>query len=49
MLGDVVVGPAVIREPLSTTHVGRGQIAAVGSVGEIVITARNRPQRRERR
>jgi N-methylhydantoinase A len=41
MLGDVVEGPAVIREPLSTTHVGRGQVAAVGGVGEIVITRAN--------
>lgn len=38
MLGDVITGPAVIREPLSTTHVGTGQVATIGSVGEIVIT-----------
>jgi N-methylhydantoinase A len=38
MLGDVVTGPAVIREPLSTTFVLPGQTAAVGGVGEIVIT-----------
>jgi N-methylhydantoinase A len=37
MLGDVVEGPAVIREPLSTTHVGGGQVASVGALGEIVI------------
>jgi N-methylhydantoinase A len=37
-LGDVIDGPAVIREPLSTTHVGIGQRATVGGVGEIVIT-----------
>ncbi|MBS1889160.1 MAG: hydantoinase/oxoprolinase family protein [Actinobacteria bacterium] len=39
-LGDVVSGPAVIREPLSTTFVGVGQVATVGGVGEIVITRR---------
>ncbi|WP_228835106.1 hydantoinase/oxoprolinase family protein [Nocardia abscessus] len=38
MLDDVVTGPAVIREPLSTTFVLPGQIARVGAVGEIVIT-----------
>jgi N-methylhydantoinase A len=37
-LGDVVTGPAVIREPLSTTHIGIDQVATVGDVGEIVIT-----------
>lgn len=38
MLDDIVEGPAVIREPLSTTFVGPGQSARVGAVGEIVIT-----------
>jgi N-methylhydantoinase A len=38
MLDDRIDGPAVIREPLSTTFVGRGQTARVGGVGEIVIT-----------
>ncbi|MFI7529232.1 hydantoinase/oxoprolinase family protein [Nocardia salmonicida] len=38
MLDDVVAGPAVIREPLSTTFVLPGQVARVGAVGEIVIT-----------
>ncbi len=37
-LHDVIQGPAVIREPLSTTFVGPGQVARVGSVGELVIT-----------
>ncbi|WP_238606089.1 hydantoinase/oxoprolinase family protein [Amycolatopsis sp. Poz14] len=37
-LDDVITGPAVIREPLSTTFVAPGQTARVGSVGEIVIT-----------
>ncbi|MFG2657308.1 hydantoinase/oxoprolinase family protein [Streptomyces sp. NPDC048425] len=36
--GDVIDGPAVIREPLSTTFVAPGQTARVGAVGEIVIT-----------
>ncbi|NKQ55564.1 hydantoinase/oxoprolinase family protein [Amycolatopsis sp. K13G38] len=35
---DVVTGPAVIREPLSTTFVGLGQVATIGTAGEIVIT-----------
>ena len=35
--GNVVVGPAIIREPTSTTHVVAGQRATVGSYGEIVI------------
>jgi N-methylhydantoinase A len=35
--GDVIRGPAIIREPLSTTHVVRGQTATVGEWGEIVI------------
>lgn len=38
MLGDVITGPAIIREPLSTTFVLPNQTATVGSVGEIVIT-----------
>jgi N-methylhydantoinase A len=35
--GDVVVGPAIIREPTSTTHVVAGQRATIGAYGEIVI------------
>jgi N-methylhydantoinase A len=38
MLDDIIEGPAVIREPLSTTFVGPGQSARVGVVGEIVIS-----------
>ena len=38
LLGDVIAGPAVIREPLSTTFVSPGQVATIGAVGEIVIT-----------
>ena len=37
-LGDVVTGPAVIREPLSTTFVPAGLVGRVGEIGEIVIT-----------
>lgn len=36
--GDVVEGPAVIREPLSTTFLLAGQRATVGSYGELRIT-----------
>lgn len=35
--GDVVSGPAVIREPLSTTFMLAGQVAEIGSYGEIRI------------
>ena len=35
--GDVVTGPAIIREALSTTHIGRRQVATVGRLGEIAI------------
>jgi N-methylhydantoinase A len=35
--GDVIEGPAIIREELSTTQVCPGQTAAVGQYGEIVI------------
>jgi N-methylhydantoinase A len=35
--GDEVVGPAIIREALSTTLVCSGQIATIGRIGEIVI------------
>lgn len=36
--GDVVEGPAVIREPLSTTLLVSGQRAEVGTYGELRIT-----------
>ncbi len=36
-VGSRVAGPAVIREPLSTTLVCPGQVAEVGRLGEIVI------------
>jgi N-methylhydantoinase A len=35
--GDVLDGPAVVEEELSTTHVGASQQATVGEYGEIVI------------
>jgi N-methylhydantoinase A len=35
--GDRIDGPAVIREALCTTRVGVGQIATIGTYGEIVI------------
>ena len=39
--GDVICGPAIIREPLSTTHIVRGQTATIGEWGEIVIELSN--------
>ncbi len=41
MTGDVIQGPAVIREDLSTTRLGGGQAATVGQYGEIVIERGN--------
>jgi N-methylhydantoinase A len=35
--GDVIIGPAIIREPMSTTMVCLGQTATVGRYGEIRI------------
>src|SRR3954447_15351093 len=35
--GDVLEGPAIINERLSTTHVGSGQRATVGRYGELII------------
>jgi N-methylhydantoinase A len=32
-----VRGPAIIREPMSTTHVVAGQVATIGKYGEILI------------
>jgi N-methylhydantoinase A len=40
--GHVVRGPAVIREPMSTTHLLSGQTARIGRYGEIVITQDNK-------
>jgi N-methylhydantoinase A len=36
--GDAIHGPAIVREPLSTTHIGHRQLGTVGRLGEIVIT-----------
>jgi N-methylhydantoinase A len=36
--GDVVDGPAIVDESLSTTHIGDGHTATVGGYGELVIT-----------
>ena len=35
--GDVLDGPAIVNEGLSTTHVGAGQRATVGRFGELII------------
>jgi N-methylhydantoinase A len=35
--GNIVRGPAIIREPMSTTHVVAGQVARIGQYGEIYI------------
>jgi N-methylhydantoinase A len=35
--GDVLDGPAIVDEGLSTTHIGAGQRASVGRYGELVI------------
>ncbi|MCP5199500.1 MAG: hydantoinase/oxoprolinase family protein [Gammaproteobacteria bacterium] len=37
--GDVIAGPAVVREALSTTYLPPGHRLTVGSLGELVITA----------
>lgn len=37
MLGDVIKGPAIIREPMSTTHILEGQKAVIGKYGEIYV------------
>lgn len=38
--GDVLEGPAIVNERLSTTHVGSGQRATVGRYGELIIRRR---------
>lgn len=35
--GDVIEGPAIVNESLSTTHVGLGQVARVGEYAELTI------------
>jgi N-methylhydantoinase A len=39
--GAVVEGPAIIREPTSTSHIGADHRATIGDFGEIVITLAN--------
>jgi N-methylhydantoinase A len=34
---NIVRGPAIIREPMSTTHVVAGQVATIGTYGEIYV------------
>jgi len=36
--GDEIKGPAIVREPLSTTYITQNQIGRVGAFGEILIT-----------
>ncbi len=35
--GDRLIGPAIVREALSTTHITAGQVATVGHYGELLI------------
>lgn len=35
--GDVIAGPAIVQEALSTTHIGATQVAAVGQHAELII------------
>jgi N-methylhydantoinase A len=37
LCGDIVEGPAIIREAMATTHVVKGQKATIGKYGEIYI------------
>ncbi|MEQ8661655.1 MAG: hydantoinase/oxoprolinase family protein, partial [Gammaproteobacteria bacterium] len=37
--GDVIEGPAIVREPLSTTYLPPAHRLTVGALGELVITA----------
>lgn len=39
--GDVLPGPAIVEEGLSTTHVGANQRASVGEYGELIIRRNN--------
>jgi N-methylhydantoinase A len=41
LAGDEIQGPAIIREPNSTTHIRAGQRVRVGDCGELVIRAVN--------
>jgi N-methylhydantoinase A len=35
--GDVITGPAIVREPTSTTHILAGQQLTVGGYGELIV------------
>lgn len=37
MVGDMINGPAIIREPMSTTFALKGQQVTVGNLGELII------------
>jgi N-methylhydantoinase A len=37
VFGDVIVGPAIVREPMSTTHIVAGQQLSVGPYGELIV------------
>jgi len=39
--GDIITGPAIIREPMATTMVCMGQVARIGQYGEIYIERRS--------
>ena len=36
-LGDEIVGPAIVREALSTTYITQNQVGLIGQFGEIII------------
>jgi N-methylhydantoinase A len=40
LCGDILEGPAIIREAMATTHIVEGQKAIVGKYGEIYIELR---------
>ncbi|MEQ9061761.1 MAG: hydantoinase/oxoprolinase family protein [Gammaproteobacteria bacterium] len=42
LAGDVIPGPAIVREPLSTTYLPPAHRLTVGALGELVITAEPR-------
>jgi N-methylhydantoinase A len=46
--GDTIKGPAIIREPMSTTVVCMGQVARIGRYGEICIERGSKSWQRKR-
>jgi N-methylhydantoinase A/oxoprolinase/acetone carboxylase beta subunit len=46
--GDMIRGPAIIREPMATTMVCKGQVARIGPYGEISIERRSKSWRKKR-